>query len=163
MPRIIHCLYACVLLITASLNLNAQSEPEIVSKKVSKLLWASFNADKVKDSTAVYGAVLTIVVKKGELGFAPSVKIEINDKEVAAFFGDLDTIKKIDYTNVLAEKKQVDLFLKIYVLVTNSKYEAQLIDIENTWDMFSKTQFVGEGRMINLGMSVIKTDKKVYH
>jgi hypothetical protein len=131
-----------------------------VKKAVSGIVAENMIVEKIKDSTAVYSFFITISVTK--LKGKRIVKSEINNNEVALFFKGLDLLKKIDYTSLLKKKKEAKFSFNGYILVHDSKYDQDLIEISTLPKALKHLFLNDESNLENLGSIILEYDKKVY-
>ena len=141
-------------------SVNAQTSTADLVQKVFKVISDNIVNERIKDSTAVYSTVLTINLEAKEN--KQQVECFVADKEVESFFIELDQLKKIDYRSLLSYQKKRSLLVKIYILVTDSKYKQQQVAVENIWAMLNKTTRKDEFKALNLGNIILKFDKKTY-
>ena len=140
---------------------NAQPNVNQLRSAVGQLLSKNLQHNKIKDSTAVYGAALLIdaTVAKGK----PLVKFQFNNYEVESFFNELTALEKLDYTSLMKKRKSAKFIYHIHITVTDSTYNPSIIDIENAEQAVVNLLAQAAGERESLGSMIIKLDKKVYH
>lgn len=156
-------IFITILFIFHKSNIRAQeqSNMEHISSNISKILSNGLLQDKIKDSTAIYAnsIVINVDIQKRQ----QIVTLISNNHFVDRFFNGLDSLKKIDYSLLMGKRRTAKFIFKIYIIVSDSKYNPHLIDIEEIYKSVNYLFVRDELRIQNLGSIVLKLDKKIYH
>lgn len=134
-----------------------------IRKVVSKIVSEAIKIEKLKDSTAVYGFAVKLNVNfvKG----LQQVNLAVSSTPIANAIDLklLEKLKKVDYSLFIDHKRESNLYFKVGVFVSDSKYHPQLIKLDDVFEFTTNLFLKDEFKMINLGSTLIKLDQKVYH
>ena len=152
----------CVL--SVSFKGFAQSKKQVDSIKniVQKIVREAVDTEKVKDSTAVYGLsiVIDVVFKKNK----QTVTIKTNNSLLSPGFNfeALDNLKKVDFLPIIKDRNAYKFSFKVCFIVYDSKYNPQVVKLDSVYETIKNLSLSDEYDVPNLGLILIRFDKKVY-
>ena len=150
-------LIVCVSQVSAQQKNDNTKIKEIVRKAISE----NMNAEKIKDSSAVY--TFMIDIKVNIINGKQKVKTEINNKEVLSFFEGKAILENIDYSSVIGNKTNSTFFIAGYIIVHDSKYEPEFTNVSKLPEILKYLFADYNSKAENLGNIMIEFDKRIYH
>ncbi|RYF14997.1 MAG: hypothetical protein EOO42_17425 [Flavobacteriales bacterium] len=132
-----------------------------MGKQIRNIVRENIVVENIRDSTAIYFFTIKINLKPKSVNSEYLATIEINNKSVADFFGGLDKLKQLDYSTILKNRKEIDIFIKSEILVYGSK-DNNTIKLNHMEDALKYMYANRSGPFYELFGIRLVIDKKVY-